>query len=1282
MDRPPLYDVFPRGKWPVRLPFRLPPEEDIEVSAIPGVLSTPDGYMATWDAALVLYQRFGWPLPQFPAETSDLPGLPGYFERGLHQKLRNYQWTAASFLANRPYAILGDPMRCLDGDTVVITNRRGAGRRRTLRELHRLESHSRSGRLPEPTRVACYDEEGSIVSNELVATHHVGMKEGFEVRVGGQMVIASAEHKFRTPEGYVALQDLRPGDLVLMRERAPTRPRGPRSNPYRVQSVRGHPHARVYHVKRKDRPDEVVHHVLKHRLVYEAEVLNGMSVPAFVEAVRSGDHGSLTFLEPGTHVHHKNEDPTDNRASNLEVLSKTEHHREHAEMGAKRHVLFRGVPRPIDSITPVGPRDMYDLTLKSPLNNYVANEFVVHNSGKTLSTLAALQLIDAKSVCIVCPSIAKWVWAREVSKWLGEEVLILEGRSMREGRVYCGTCGGSGRVVADGRTRKCRACRQWNGQSYGYRIYEVQTLDAQDKGSDVWYCRRHPEVSTTSPDGPQILCKKCQVDLEEQVRSARFTVVNPDILAPQREKIGGVWKFRSDMPGLGDFLAAVGFDTVVVDEAHMFRARPKMTKEERHRGDDKEFRAESLSNIARSAERMWMLTGTPIYAYLRDIYMLLHLASHGVWGDQWSFDRYFCLPPEAPVWMADHSFRRIEDVKVGDVVWGWDWDLEGRRRKTIREARVLDVFSREEDIVEVEMESGRVVRCTPNHLWANAVSYKPPVDQRYIPARTWRAVERRSQGRISAHDKASRLGFMIEPSESFGVDHSDYKRGYLHGLCDGDGSITHRWNIRPHEHWPTGELVRQVSIRLKEREPLDRAAAFAASFGVEARVQKRKVDYAWLPSGEKALELFCQPRRPDESAFDYWRGYLGGLYDAEGWGYVFAQYENVNPEVYANIKDALSFLGFEYREAPNRQTVAFKGGRSAFVRFWNLCRPTIDRKRKSFWQVPKGRDDRDYRWKADKVIDIRPVGRSRVHCLKTETGNFVAYGYGSSNCNGHKGEHGWVNTGKSWKADDELSWRLKFYLLKRELRDIRPELPAKQRDIRRYDAPANLKVKRVKGGDYQAAVDEAIKNVSKVKLEPVVEECLAEMSEGRKVVVFAYYRETAKKLFQAFEHATKKSRAWKSRMQSVGARVWLADGEVSPKNRVAMGEKFVAHQTAGVFVATIEAFQVAVSLAGASTVHFAELHPVPGAVLQAEARPEDGTTPLMVVYHVVNNSIDEQCLLDLQEKIDQIDSAVGDKDAAALAATFGSVEEEKAARAEKLFSRMLADLKEEDFDDD
>lgn len=81
----------------------------------------------------------------------------------------------------------------------------------------------------------------------------------------------------------------------------------------------------------------------------------------------------------------------------------------------------------------------------------------------------------------------------------------------------------------------------------------------------------------------------------------------------------------------------------------------------------------------------------------------------------------FCNPGEAPILMADWSTKRLDEIKVGDEIIGFE-NGEGQRNKgstrnKLLKTTVLDITKRIADTQIVNMESGRQIRCTPDHHW-------------------------------------------------------------------------------------------------------------------------------------------------------------------------------------------------------------------------------------------------------------------------------------------------------------------------------------------------------------------------------------------------------------------------------------------------------------------------------------------------------------------------------------------------------------------------------------
>lgn len=254
----------------------------------------------------------------------------------------------------------------------------------------------------------------------------------------------------------------------------------------------------------------------------------------------------------------------------------------------------------ITSIAPAGMRETYDLTMESPLNNYsTASGFIVANSGKTPTTLAAATLVGAEKVLVACPSIAKLVWATEIVKWLGESSLLLYGRAGDEAREFCATCNGTGRVDEQtgaptdsmGAPTRCPDCRAKNGQSLGARI--------------------------VSSEGDAVA---------DALARHRFIIVNYDILIPQVVRSdAGVRSERKDLPGWVEKIRAASPGLIIADEAHLLRGRSK-----RERAG--ESRRDRLLALSRGVPRFWALTGTPIYGRVADLWALLDVITDGLFG--------------------------------------------------------------------------------------------------------------------------------------------------------------------------------------------------------------------------------------------------------------------------------------------------------------------------------------------------------------------------------------------------------------------------------------------------------------------------------------------------------------------------------------------------------------------------------------------------------------------------------------------------------------------------
>lgn len=267
------------------------------------------------------------------------------------------------------------PPGCIQGDALIALNRAGKGFQMKLKDVVRkFNGEVTRADWAWDANIPTYvqrEVDGVVRLGKLENAWFSGVKTTYTVTTAsGRLIRATDEHPFLTERGWVRLDALVVGDQVHVRgERSST---GRQSKPrYRTVGVANHPFAASRN------------RVPLHHLVAEATV-NGMKYEDFLDTLRRGDVSVLTFLDPAVWaVHHVDLDSSNNKADNLQVLTHTEHHRLHAEMGDENNVQLLIATERVVSVELYGQEDTYDIEVADAPHNFIANGFVVHNTGKT-----------------------------------------------------------------------------------------------------------------------------------------------------------------------------------------------------------------------------------------------------------------------------------------------------------------------------------------------------------------------------------------------------------------------------------------------------------------------------------------------------------------------------------------------------------------------------------------------------------------------------------------------------------------------------------------------------------------------------------------------------------------------------------------------------------------------------------------------------------------------------------------------------------------------------------
>jgi hypothetical protein len=240
-----------------------------------------------------------------------------FVEIPVTRKMRDYQIIGSQFMFKTRRVLNADGMGCLSGDTEVVINRGGNGRRYKLRDAYerfngKAARKSDNWELPSFTRSLMHGHLGLNRIEGIIYKGKLPVKR--IVTESGKSIVATPDHKFITPSGKVTVERLSVGDELLVNGNklcsmcgavGPTSRRKLRdvcrSCAYRKK--RSYPNKGTGELLDEDgyvrvtagikhHPSYGTHGIYKHRLVFEA-VINGMPYSDYAKKLRGGDLAGL-----------------------------------------------------------------------------------------------------------------------------------------------------------------------------------------------------------------------------------------------------------------------------------------------------------------------------------------------------------------------------------------------------------------------------------------------------------------------------------------------------------------------------------------------------------------------------------------------------------------------------------------------------------------------------------------------------------------------------------------------------------------------------------------------------------------------------------------------------------------------------------------------------------------------------------------------------------------------------------------------------------------------------
>jgi type I site-specific restriction endonuclease len=209
-----------------------------------------------------------------------------------------------------------------------------------------------------------------------------------------------------TKNGFIELGKLKNTDEIMCDSMYSKKSMELKKRIYRkmISNLWFHPYASITKTNKEKRG--WTKRVEEHRIIFEAYI-NNIEVNKFIAILRNNKNKSkkLKFINPKIYdIHHINKNPKYNRIENLKKLTKKEHQKIHGKINYKNFNQGSPIYSKFKSIKYIGKRKTYDIECKKPFHNFVANNIVVHNSGKTIIIAGIIKKFNIPRTIIIVPT--------------------------------------------------------------------------------------------------------------------------------------------------------------------------------------------------------------------------------------------------------------------------------------------------------------------------------------------------------------------------------------------------------------------------------------------------------------------------------------------------------------------------------------------------------------------------------------------------------------------------------------------------------------------------------------------------------------------------------------------------------------------------------------------------------------------------------------------------------------------------------------------------------------
>lgn len=371
-----------------------------------------------------------------------------------------YQKEGIVFGLNHPCFLLADEQGCVDENTIVQINISGASKKVSIKEAYRLFHTYKHYKY---FKIRCLKDDHFGI-HDVQDILYTGFKPCYKLTLeSGKTIIATPDHEILTDKGFIELENLNiDKHKVIVNGNLICKHCGSTKNiiTYPYAKFKGYCKKCMYKFLREDCKDLENKKLINGYWFLRGQKYKGhhLSTPNGVpehQYIAELKYKKLLNLKKEV-VHHKDYNSQNNDPDNLVILTIEEHNKLHSKEKYKHlynhdYIKKNGskiivVPKQeqIRSVEFVGNKNVYDIKMKDPYHNFVANGIVVHNCGKSMQILNIAILRKEKEKFKHCLIITgyntlKDNWLKEIEKHTNESGWIIGTRQkVKSGQVYVG----------------------------------------------------------------------------------------------------------------------------------------------------------------------------------------------------------------------------------------------------------------------------------------------------------------------------------------------------------------------------------------------------------------------------------------------------------------------------------------------------------------------------------------------------------------------------------------------------------------------------------------------------------------------------------------------------------------------------------------------------------------------------------------------------------------------------------------------------------------------------